>query len=122
MTGQELDQAFEYFNQPTMQVYIEAEIAHSSRLRFEEEYAGLTNNSPLPIQTDEKPYFVLDSTADKWGIELRIYFIDDNIPNFLDAISTSNTRPGYEAYNRRINKNELINYLFSRGFRLGAQD
>jgi len=122
MTALQLDQAYVYFTQPTMQVYIEAEVAHSSRLRFEVNYALLTTNQPLPPRSNTKPYFVLEPTADKWGIELRIYFNADNIPDFLDVISTSNTRPGYEEYDRRINSNELIDYLFSRGFTLGAQD
>jgi hypothetical protein len=120
MTARQLDQAYDYFTKPNMQVYIEAESAHSSRLRFEVNYALLTNNQPLPPNTDERPYFVLQPTADKWGIELRIYFIADNLPDFLDEISTSNTRPGYEEFDRRINNNELINYLFSRGFTLGG--
>ncbi|WP_034920893.1 hypothetical protein [Gillisia sp. CAL575] len=119
MTTQELNQAYEYFTQPNVQTYIEAEVANSSLNRFERDYAEYTGNQPLPIDTNSKPYFVLGPEANKWGIELRIYFTEDNIPEFLDTLSTSNTRPGYEIYDRRINNNELINYLFSRGFTLG---
>ncbi|MCP9200813.1 hypothetical protein MKO06_12910 [Gramella sp. GC03-9] len=121
MTTEELNQAYNYFTQPNIQTYIEAEVAHTSRNRFERDYAEFTGNQPLPVDTNSKPYFVLAPNANKWGIELRIYFTEDedNIPEFLDALATSNTRPGYEMYDKRINNNELINYLLSRGFTLG---
>lgn len=122
MTEQELNIAFEYFSNPIRYTYIEAEIKNTSQRTFESNYARLTNNYPLPNETYDSPYYVLPPDADKWGIELRIYFVaDDNIPEFLDDISTVGGRPGYDLYNRRINNKELIEYLFSRGFVLGDQ-
>ena len=123
MTRTQLNQAYAYLTNPLRRPFIEAEIANSSQRRFEDGYAVSTTGYPLPINTYEMPYFVLPANADKWGIELRLYFIADNlIPDFLHEISTGNNRPGYEQYNRRINNNELINYLFERGFILGEQD
>jgi hypothetical protein len=122
MTNKEFNQAVAYLSNPNRQTFIEAELIDSKRINFENKYLRLTNNYPLPTDSTSSPYFVWRAGTNKWSVELRIYFIaDENIPQFLNTISTSNTRYGYEKYNRRINRNTFIYDLFARGFVLGDQ-
>ena len=122
MTQQDFDEAVIYLSDPNRQTIIEVELPLSSQIRFENIYANLTNNYPLPTNTTQAPYYVWDEGANKWGVELRLYFIsDDNLPDPLASICVNNNRPGYRQYDRRINNNDFIYDLFSRGYILDTQ-
>lgn len=124
MTDQEIQQAITYFIsiQNSNRVWIEAEMRHKDKIRFDNKYILLTGVS-VPVKSDTLPYYVWYPSAapnSKWGIELRIYYIsDDNTPQALLNRSTNNTRHGYSNYNKRINYNKLIWKLFQNGFQLG---
>ena len=68
-------------------------------------------------------YYILHEGADKWGVELRIYF-DSNeasIPQIIRNMVRS-SRPG-EPRNSRINDNKLIWKFIEHGFLLNdSQD
>ena len=122
MTDEEFYTYAGYLCNPERYSLIEAELPERRRIGFERDYADLTNNTTLPENTDQCPYFVMPDTADKWGLELRVYFWEnDNIPEGLDNIVTIQNRPGYEDYNARINHNEFIYSLFQYGFILGNE-
>ncbi|MBW7842661.1 MAG: hypothetical protein LC124_13555 [Ignavibacteriales bacterium] len=122
MTQEEFDNAVTYLSNPGRNTLIEAELPNSSQIRFENLYANLTNNHPLPAMITEAPYYVWTPGTNKWGVELRLYFISDrNIPEALEELSVNNSRHGYEQYDKRINNNDFIYDLFTRGFVIGEQ-
>lgn len=104
-------------------IRLEAE-AKEERLRsFFEEYGNITNER-LTFNTDG--IVLLQDDADKWGLELRIYISDTtNFPQEYSRYLTTNTRfeEYYQAYDARLNNNNLIIQLIRIGFRIGnAQD
>lgn len=122
MTQTEFDEVVVYLSDPNRQTLIEAELPFGSQERFENSYADLTENYPLPVNTAQAPYYVWDEGANKWGVELRLYFLSDqNLPPALASLCVNNNRHGYEQYDRRINNNDFIYELFSRGYILGTQ-
>lgn len=93
---------------------LDVELPYSSQIEFEKKYLSQTNVVPKP---DNINYYVLHSDANKWGIELRIYFVSNgNLPSSLKKRRVS-ARPG-GSYNSRINDNEFIWELIKYGFRL----
>lgn len=124
MTAQELKSIVDYFKSisSSNRIWIEVEMRHKDKNRFDTRYQTLTGQS-VPINFSTYPYYVWSPNADpnnKWGIELRIYFVsDDTIPPLLFTIAKNNSRSGYEQYDKRINNNEIIWELFSNGFVLG---
>jgi hypothetical protein len=122
MTQEEFDNAVNYLSVPDRNTLIEAELPNSSQARFENLYTNLTNNHPLPAIVTEAPYYVWAPGTNKWGVELRLYFIsDDNLPEALEELCVNNNRHGYEQYDKRINNNDFIYDLFTRGFVIGEQ-
>ena len=93
---------------------LDVELPQSSQTTFETDYNSLTGINPKP---DNVNYYVLHSGADKWGIELRIYFISTgNLPSPLRQ-RVVKSRPG-GIHNSRINDNKFIWDLIKCGFRL----
>ena len=122
MTEQEFQNSVDYLNSIRENVWIEVEMRHKNKQRFDSlynQYTGLT----VPSSSDTYPYYVWSANANpnsKWGIEIRLYYISDkNIPQELLNISKNNSRHGYERYDKRINNNEFIWRLFQNGFKLG---
>lgn len=122
MTSTEFQDCLNYLNARKNSVWIEVEMRHKDKRRFDTRYTGYTGID-VPTNSETLPYYVWSANADpndKWGIELRVYFISDyNIPASLNAIATSNNRPGYAIYNKRINNNDFIWGLFQNGYVLG---
>lgn len=123
MTQQELTNILNYLSDSDREILIEAEMHPRVRNNFVNEYQQKTNNYPLPTRSDTLPYLVLPQDSNKYGLELRAYFVSDgNIPPELDSILLDNNRPGYEKFDKRFNNNEVIYFLFENGFILGKQD
>ncbi|MCJ7446119.1 MAG: hypothetical protein MUO72_00325 [Bacteroidales bacterium] len=95
---------------------------HKDKAQFDQRYLDSTGFT-VPSNSERNPYYVWSLDAppnDKWGIELRLYFIsDENIPAPLNTLATENSRHGYEKYDKRINNNEFIWRLFQNGYKLG---
>lgn len=122
MTQEQFNQVVAYLSDANRDVLIEVELPNRSRQRFESTFSTLTHNHPLPTITTQAPYYIWPDGANKWGIELRLYFIsDENLPDFLNAICVNNNRHGYEQFDKRINSNEFIYDILARGFVLGTQ-
>lgn len=122
MTNQEITIAVNYLKNPARRVLIEAEMPANSQQEFETKYTALTNGHLVPTDANKSPYYIWPRGANKWGIELRLYFIADlDLPDKLNQICVNNNRHGYENYNKRINSNDFIFSLFERGFILGDQ-
>jgi hypothetical protein len=122
MTKNEFQISLEYLSNHRNQVWIEVEMRHVDKKRFDKIYNDSTGLD-VPTITDSFPYYVWAPDADpnsKWGIELRLYFVsDNNLPESLQTITKNNNRHGYEEYNKRINNNDFIFALFENGFHLG---
>ena len=122
MTEQEFLKCLNYLKSIQSNVWIEVEMRHKDKNRFDTKYMQLTGLN-VPANASTYPYYVWSPNADpnsKWGIELRLYYIsDENTPQELLNISKNNSRHGYEKFDKRINNNEFIWKLFQNGFRLG---
>ena len=116
-----LPQIIAYLRDPARRTFIEAELPESRRDAFAAEYLRRTGQM-VPRVADHSPYYVFPPGTNKWGLELRLYFVsNENIPADLEAQCVENSRPGYDEYDRRLNKNDIILELFSNGFVLGTQ-
>ena len=119
MTQNEFFDCLGYLASPQRRTRIDIELPERKRQDFEQKYKQLTGNIPHP---DNKSYYVWPDTANKWGIEMRLYFIENNnIPDPLRALRVSSTyyKEEYLQYNARINNNDFIWGLIKYGFRLG---
>lgn len=108
-----------YLISDNREVRLEAE-AKEGRLRsFFDEYRNITNEI---LNFDTDGIVLLQDDADKWGLELRIYISDTtNFPVEYNRYLTTNTRfeEYYQAYDARLNNNNLIMQLIRIGFRIG---
>jgi len=115
MNQNEFFEALGYLSSPQRNCKLDAEMHLGSQTRFESEYSHLTGIIPV---ADYHNYYILHEGADKWGVELRIYF-DSNeasIPQIIRNMVRS-SRPG-EPRNSRINDNKLIWKFIEHGFLL----
>ena len=100
-----------FIKQNADHVFIEAEGKPSTLKNFFTSYNSLYSPS-ISNQTDG--IICLEETANKWGLELRLYL--HYSPNFIHATSTSSYRNNYPY---RINDKNLIEDLFILGYRIG---
>lgn len=115
MTNGDFFEALGYLCNPTRQCKLDAEMHPESQPAFESRYFRLTDKRPPP---DRYNYYVLHEGADKWSIELRIYFnASSNIPPNISSMVVE-PPPGV-SHNARINRNEFIWRLIEHGFLLG---
>lgn len=125
MTEQELFINIGYLANPMRHTIIEIELPLTQRQRFENKYAQLTRNYPLPINSGARPYYIWPPGTNKWGIETRAYFIsNENLPESLfDVLEPRKilNRPGYEIWKRRISRKKIIYKLFEFGFIIGNE-
>jgi hypothetical protein len=90
MTDAEFQTYLAYLDTRRNVVWIEVEIRHNNKARFDTRYNSYTG---LPVHTnsDTFPYYVWSPNADpndKWGIEMRLYFTSDgNLPTALETLS-----------------------------------
>jgi len=109
MTEQEIEDAIKYFSLIKEKVLIEVEVKNDEKFR--------ENYKKYPCSDINESFYKI---YNKWGEELRIYYIEDEkTPDFITKLSVSNTRHGYEGYNKRLNNNELVYKLFEMGFCIG---
>jgi hypothetical protein len=111
-----IDDLILYINQSGQHVFIEVEGKPEKIQRFIAKYnsdygQNLTANSDGII--------TLKPTANKWDVELRIYFVtrtDMPVDYFRKTTKNSFYR---DNYNFRINNNGIARELFNRGFHIG---
>jgi hypothetical protein len=104
----------DFINMTGDNVFIEAEGKPDAILKFINEYNGKYNQG-ISVQTDG--IIKLQPTANKWGLELRLYLHDKKgAPSSL-GITHNNQYRGDYSY--RINDISLIKELFELGYRIG---
>lgn len=123
MTPQEFYEIIGYLASPVRETNIEAEMHPRVQQRFIADYAAWTNNYPLPPTTTVRPYYVWAPDKNKYGLELRAYFISNgNMPHLLDPMLEPRkfqNRPGYQNWKRRISRQKWIIPLLKQGLVLG---
>lgn len=123
MTQQEFYLNLGYLANPIRSTNIEVEMPPRRQARFIAQYAGMTNNFPLPANTTTAPYYVYGPDVNKRGLEARVYFVSNsNLPQTLYDIlepRKRNNRPGYENWSRRFSKIGNVFPLLVAGFVLG---
>jgi hypothetical protein len=123
MNEQEFYLIVGYFANPARMVNIEVEMPQTRQAKFIIEYATMTNSFPLPTNTNAAPYYVWAPGANKYGLEIRAYFVSNqNIPPILTTSLEPRgfqNRPGYDAWNRRISRKRNLFPLLKAGFVLG---
>ena len=118
-----MDELYEiatYLARPETKTEIHAELHPNSRAGFDTEYTAATNHHPLPDRTDCEPYYVWGPGVNKFGRQLRIYFLrmPPEPPPIKGLYTDKNKwRGGY-----RINHSNLVMQLFECGFVLGMND
>ncbi len=113
MSIEKLNEIVKYFEDNST-CLIEAEVKDTQVLSFKKTYKELTGSENI-----DSTHF--HSIPNKWGIELRVYYnSNDKTPSEVLSLSTSNSRSGFTAYNKRINNNEIIFELFKKGFKIGV--
>ncbi len=104
-----------FFKQSNQEVFIEAEGKPSVIFKFIDHY---NSNYGHCIDESEDGIIVLQKDANKWGLELRMYFNDKSgVPAGIHVTKTK----GYRGdYSYRINDIDLINEMFSLGYEIGC--
>ena len=106
-----VEQLDEFIRENETDVFIEVEGRPSALHKFYEDYNRHYNPT---IDDDTDGVIALDDSADKWGLELRLYMHEN--PDFLNTTKNTVYRPEY-AY--RINDVDIIQGLFYLGYRIG---
>lgn len=113
-----------YLASPRRSTNIEVEMHPKRQGRFITDYAKWTHNHRLPSLTNVAPYYVYKEDANKYGLQMRVYFnSDSNIPDCLnDLLEPKQTlsRHGYDNWNRRISRTHYVTRLLEVGFVLGT--
>jgi|GEM_PF-2845054 len=114
MDHEEFFQVLGYLTNPIRRCKLDAEMHELSCNRFERRYED--NAGELPDSSNPH-YIILHQEADKWGIELRIYFDANEEPHRAIKDLLREPSPGSDR-RWRINNNDLIWDLIYYGFRL----
>lgn len=124
MTPQEFYEMVGYLASPDRETNLEAEMHPNVQPRFIQNYAAWSHNYPLPAITTARPYYVWAPNKNKYGLELRAYFIsNEKMPAVLDPMLEPRkfqNRPGYANWKRRISRQKHIIPLIQTGFVLGV--
>ncbi|MDF2587042.1 MAG: hypothetical protein K0S41_883 [Anaerocolumna sp.] len=110
-----IDDLIKFFNDTNQHVFIEAEAKPGRMSNFITEYNTYYGNPTVSMSTDG--IIVLKDDANKWGLELRVYFYDKtNIPQGYHVTHNDQYR---DNYNYRINSVDVVDALFKKGFKIG---
>lgn len=99
----------------TEEFFIEAEAKPGRMRNFIAQYND-TYNEDLHI--DDDGIILLQEDANKWGLELRLYVRSCPPLNVRNLGFTHNDAYRND-YSYRLNDNDVVNYLFDRGYRIG---
>ena len=108
------EQLDEFFRESGQEVFIEAEGKPKVIFNFINDYNARFGHG---IDEKEDGIIVLKDDANKWGLELRMYFNDKSgVPHTIHVTKTKGYRGNYDF---RINDIDLIDEMFSLGYEIG---
>lgn len=109
-----------YLAQPDVRAELHAELPERHRAQFETEYAEATREHPLPTEQRGGSYYVWGDDTNKFGRELRIYFVRvAPEPPLIRGLYTDHGKWHGRSDRYRINHSDLVMQLFECGFVLG---
>ena len=95
--------------------FIEAEAKPSRMRNFIDEY-NRSYNEDLSIHDDG--IILLQEDANKWGLELRVY-VRTCPPENVRRLGFTQNEAYRNDFSYRLNNNEIVQYLFEQGYRIG---
>lgn len=95
--------------------FIEAEAKPSRMRNFIDEY-NRSYNEDLSIHDDG--IILLQEDANKWGLELRVY-VRTCPPENVRRLGFTHNEAYRNDFSYRLNNNEIVQYLFEQGYRIG---
>ena len=99
----------------TEEFFIEAEAKPGRMRNFIAQY----NETYIEdLRIDDDGIILLQEDANKWGLELRLYVRSCPPLNVRNLGFTHNDAYRND-YSYRLNDNDVVNYLFERGYRIG---
>lgn len=115
MTPNEFFEVLGYLTHPKRECKLDAEMHSGAQNGFERRYLLLSGITP---RVNNHNYYILHQGADKWGVELRVYFYNTSgtVPQAIQTMIRS-SRPG-DLRDTRINNNDLIWDFIEYGFLL----
>lgn len=121
MNPVEFKECLKYLSEPATEAEVHVEMAHSKEDDFRKQYKDITGDYPqFPVGQKYIPYYVWPPDANKWGVQLRLYYKKaGHCPASLAGITTDARKRGKKA---RVNSKDFILKLFSMGFRIGLQN
>ncbi|MCI9565987.1 MAG: hypothetical protein HFG30_08310 [Eubacterium sp.] len=106
-----------FFRESRQEIFIEAEGRPSNILKFVNDY---NNRYQENLRMEDNGLIVLQDNANKWGLELRLYFNDKS--GMPDEVQVTRNSAYRSEYGFRINDVKIIKELFERGYRIGLND
>lgn len=119
MTHADLFETAGYFANPIRNSRIEIEARQKTITAYGAAYFTLTGTN-LPVGSDA--VYILPDNANKWGREMRLYFVCADrsmLPLAIAGLETEGGRPGYEMWNQRLNNKDIIDELLHYKFVIG---
>ena len=98
------------------EVFIEAEAKPGRMRNFIAQYNETYNEN---LRIDDDGIILLQEDANKRGLELRLYVRSCPPPDVRNLGFTRNNAYRSE-YSYRMNSNDVVNYLFEHGYRIGV--
>lgn len=103
-----------FFEMSEQAVFIEAEGKPNKIRNFVDDYNRKYNEN---LDMYDDGLIVLQEDADKWGLELRLYF--DDASGISAGVQVTKNTVYRSEYSFRINDVEIIKDLFDYGYRIG---
>lgn len=95
--------------------FIEAEARPTRMQHFIDEY---NNAYDEDLTLQDNGLIVLQENANKWGLELRLY-VCSRPPQNVYQLGFTHNDAYRDNFSYRLNDNEVVNYLFEHGYRIG---
>lgn len=117
MNRNEFFEVLGYLANPNRICKLDVELPATKEQAFKDKYTGLSGITPV---VDQHNFYLWPKGANKWSVELRIYFSTDNRNNIPNVIRDMVVSPRFSksAHNCRINNNKFIWELIKYGFLL----
>ncbi len=115
-----LQEVASFLARPGVDAEIHAEVPVRFQTGFEAEYQEASSGFPLPLRTDEEPYYIWGANTNKQGRQLRIYYTQhEPVPVLIGDLTTDCGKRG-SPDRCRINHSNLVMQLVECGFILGS--
>lgn len=113
----DINDLIQFINLSNQDVFIEAEAKPERINNFISHYNSTYGQS---INTNTDGIIRLQSDANKWGLELRLYLHSTTGMPAAYLRKTSHNDNYRGEYRYRLNDNAIINELFANGYRIGV--